>query len=311
MNQAFKPRGIIPAHITPFREDFSLDETELRRHISHLAGVDGVNAIISNGHAGEVTALTDGEYIRVIEVAKDEAGKDFPIISGVVCETAKAAAEKARIAQRAGADGILLFPPNVFGLGGTVTSDLPRRFVSTVAEKADIPIVLFQFSVESKMAYTTDTLVSLVEDIPSIVAIKEGSDDLQRYEENLRALRRCENQVSILCTNNTKLLPSLAVGGDGIISGSGSVIAELLAQLFHGIENNDLFAAREVYQKMFPLMQVFYRTPLLDMHNRMKAALKLLGRQKRAVVREPLAPIGPEEQERIRQALVESGLLNG
>ena len=256
-----------------------------------------------------MTALTDAEYIHVIETAKDVVGKDYPIISGVVEQTAQKAAERAKIAEAAGADAILLFPPNLFNLGASNTSELPYRFVAGVAEKTDIPIVVFQFSMQSHIAYTTDTLVRMVENIPSIVGIKEGTDEMQRYEDNFRALRACKHQVSILCTNNTKLLPSLAIGADGIISGSGSVISAFLAELFHHVENNDLFAAREVYEKMYPLMRVFYADPVIDMHNRMKVALKLLGLQKYAVSRNPLLPIVPEEEKRIRQALIQSGML--
>lgn len=310
MSQTLHLHGVIPAHLSPFREDYSLDDEELRRHIRALSAVDGVDAIISNGHAGEVTSLTDGEYVHVIEVAKEVVGKDYPIISGVVEQNAQKAAERAKLAQQAGADAVLLFPPNLFHLGATNTSELPYRFVAGVAERTDISIVLFQFSVQSKMAYTTQTLVRMVENIPSIVGVKEGTDDMQYYEDNFRALRSCARQVSILCTNNTKLLPSLAIGGDGIISGSGSVIAAYLAKLFHSVEQNDLFAARQIYEKMYPLMRVFYANPVIDMHNRMKVALKCLGLQKRAVSRDPLLPIAPEEEARIRQALIQSGLLH-
>lgn len=302
-------RGVIPAHLSPFREDYTLDEEQLRQHIRSLAGIQGVNGIISNGHAGEVTALSEAEYVRVVEVAKEEAGRDFPIISGIVCDTARGAVQRGKLAKAAGAEALLIFPPNLFGSGGTLTADMPYRFFSDIAEGLDLPLIIFQFSVESHMAYTTQTLVKLVEEIPSVIAIKEGSNNLQRYEENLRALRACQRPVSILCTNNTKLLPSLAVGGDGIISGSGSVISQLLVQLWTAVEDNDLFRARQVYARMFPLMQVFYAPPLLDMHSRMKVALQLLGQQKYAVPRPPLLPIAPQERESIRRALAEAGLL--
>mgnify|MGYP005797630085 CR=1 FL=1 len=305
----WQPYGVIPAHISPFQEDFQLDEPELRRHIRDLADTEGVTGIISNGHAGEVTSLTQKEYARVLEVVRDEVGENFPVISGVVCETAAAAVKQAILAKEAGADAILLFPPNLFQNGGTKTSELPYRYVSTIAEKADIPIFLFQFALESRCAYSTETLVQLVKKIPNIIAIKEGSNDLQRYEENYRAIKAVRSSVSILTTNNTKLLPSLAIGGDGIISGSGCIIAPLLVQLFQAVERNDLFAARESYARLFPVMQVFYAEPALNMHNRMKVALKLLERQTRAIVREPLMPLTSEEQEKIRCALIQSRLL--
>ena len=302
-------RGVIPAHLTPFLDDYSLDEVELTRHIRTLAAINGVNGIISNGHAGEVTSLSTKEYTRVLEIAKKETAGNIPIISGVLADTPDSAITQGKLAQQAGADGLLLFPPNLFNLGATCSWEIPYRFVASVADHVDLPIILFQFSLESRCAYTTETLVRLVENIPNIVAIKEGTNDLQRYEENFRALRMCSNHVSILCTNNTKLLPSLAIGGDGIISGSGSVIANLLVELWNAIETNNLFQAREVYAQMFPVMQVFYASPLLNMHSRMKVALKLMGLQNSAVSRPPLLPIDPEEQERIAVALRKSGLL--
>ena len=302
-------RGVYPASLTPFREDYSLDEGELCRHIRDLSSVRGVSGIIANGHAGEVTSLSSREYSRILELAKQTVGDTFPIISGVLSDTPGGAIEIAKRAKSAGADAILLFPPNVFTLEAAKDGEIPYRFISSVADAVEIPIVVFQFSIASGVGYSTDTLVRLVENIPSIVGIKEGSDQLQRYEENLRALRACSHQVAILCTNNTKLLPSLAVGGDGIISGSGSVIANLHAALWEAIEQNDLHRARAVNDQIFPLTQVFYRAPIINMHNRMKVALQLLGRQKYAVARPPLLPIQAEEREAIRAALAESGLL--
>jgi 4-hydroxy-tetrahydrodipicolinate synthase len=57
------------------------------------------------------------------------------------------------------------------------------------------------------------------------------------------------------------------------------------------------------------LARVFYADPFVDMHNRMKEALVLLGRLTRAVVRPPLVKLGAAEIERIRVALVDAGLL--
>ena len=55
---------------------------------------------------------------------------------------------------------------------------------------------------------------------------------------------------------------------------------------------------------------MFYADPFVDMHNRMKEALVLLGRLPAAVVRPPLVKLGAAEIERIRLALVEAGLLD-
>ncbi len=93
------------------------------------------------------------------------------------------------------------------------------------------------------------------------------------------------------------------------MSGSGSVIADLQAQLFRAVRANDLATARRLNDRIWPTAEVFYAEPAVDMHNRMKEALVLLGKLPRATVRPPLMKLPAVEIERIRRALVSAGLL--
>ena len=88
------------------------------------------------------------------------------------------------------------------------------------------------------------------------------------------------------------------------------MIADLQARLFRAVAANDLAEARRLNDRIHPLMAVFYADPFVDMHNRMKEALVLLGRLPRAVVRPPLVKIREAEIARIREALVAAGLLD-
>ena len=88
-------------------------------------------------------------------------------------------------------------------------------------------------------------------------------------------------------------------------------MAKMHAEMFKCIENNDLFGSREVYERMYPLVRTFYAPPAIDMHNRMKVALKLLGLQKYAVPRDPMIKVSAEEEERIKEALIKSRMLEG
>jgi 4-hydroxy-tetrahydrodipicolinate synthase len=94
-----------------------------------------------------------------------------------------------------------------------------------------------------------------------------------------------------------------------LLSGSGSVIADLQAKLFRAVQANDLAEATRLNDRIDPLARVFYADPFVDMHNRMKEALVLLGKLPRATVRPPLVKIERTESARIRQALVDAGLL--
>ena len=106
------------------------------------------------------------------------------------------------------------------------------------------------------------------------------------------------------------MVDGVAIDGPaGLLSGAGSVIADLQVALFEAIQANDLAAARAANDRIYPVAQAFYRAPFLDMHNRMKVCLQLLGRIDAAVVRPPLMSLTSAEIEELKAALVASGLL--
>ena len=82
-NDQFDARGVIPACLLPFDADLEIDEPAYRRHLSDLAGVDGITAITVNGHAAEVHALSFEEQRRGIEIARDEVGGELPLVAGI------------------------------------------------------------------------------------------------------------------------------------------------------------------------------------------------------------------------------------
>ena len=95
----------------------------------------------------------------------------------------------------------------------------------------------------------------------------------------------------------------------GLLSGAGSVIADLQVELFNAMQRNDLALAQTINDRIYPLAQAFYRAPFLDMHNRMKECLVLLGRLDEAVVRPPLQKLKETEISFLEEALVDAGLL--
>ncbi|MBP0495333.1 dihydrodipicolinate synthase family protein [Pararoseomonas indoligenes] len=301
--------GIWPASLTPFDRDGAIDEAALRAHLRQLAGTPGVRALVVNGHAGETGSLDRSERKRVVQIAHEVAGEATGVVAGIVTEDPRAACDLARDAREAGADAILLFPPLLFAGGAEVRPDMVLRFFHAVAEAAALPIIVFQLSRPAGLGYAPDLLARLLREVPSIIAVKEGSDVVSSYEDNLLVLAGCGRKVSMLTSNNSWLLASLALGGDGILSGIGSVASGILAEMHEAIARGDLAAARRANGRLRPLVRVFYRRPALDMHNRMKTALNLMGLMPNPAPRAPLLPIEAGEREEIRRALVAAGLL--
>ncbi len=305
-----KFQGIIPANLLPFTPDYSIDEPEYRRHLSWLANVRGVTAITCNGHAAEVSSLTREERRRALDIAADEIGGRIPLIAGIFTDSTLEAVTLGRDARAGGAAGLLVFPPTLFTWGAQLRPEMVYRYFAMIAEAVDLPIIVFQYPPAAGAGYSPETLAKLTE-IPHVVGVKDWSNDIVAFERNLRALRATGREVAMLSSYSASLFATFALGADGTISGMGSVVADLQAQLFEAVQRGDLETARKLNGRLRPLADVFYAPPTLDQHNRMKEALVILGRLKRAVVRPPLQPISDGEREKIRAALIGSGLLPG
>jgi 4-hydroxy-tetrahydrodipicolinate synthase len=303
----FVPEGVIPAVLLPFHDDLSIDEKSFRRHLTDVAAVQGIAAITINAHATEVASCTFDEQRRVLEITQDEIGAKTPIINGIYAEGSLEAAKLARMAQEGGASALLVFPPGPFTLGQR--PEMALAHFQRIADASDLPIIVFEYPLASGQGYPLDTLLKLFDKVPTIRAIKDWTPQVPLHERHIRTLQSLDKPVNVLSTNSAWLLSSLVLGAKGLLSGSGSVIADLQARLFRAIQANDLAEARRLNDRIYPTAEVFYADPFVDMHNRMKEALVLLGKQPRAVVRSPLVKLSQAEIDRIRVALMKAGLL--
>jgi 4-hydroxy-tetrahydrodipicolinate synthase len=300
----YLPHGVIPAVLLPFFDDLSIDEQSFRAHLRDVAAVDGLSAVTINAHSTEVASCTFDEQRRVLDIAQDEIGNSIPIVNGVWADGSLEAARIAKMAEAGGASALLVFPPAPFTLGQSPAMAIEH--FKRIADASSLPIIAFQYPLATGQGYPPDTLLRLVEAVPSIRAIKDWTNNVQLHEWQIRTLQGLARPVNVLTTHSSWLFSSLVLGCKGLLSGSGSVIADLQARLFRAVAGGDLAAAKALNDRIYPLARAFYADPFADMHNRMKEALVLLGRLPRAVVRPPLVKLGPAEIERIRVALLDA-----
>jgi len=301
------PAGVIPAVLLPFNEDLSIDERSYRAHLRDVASVAGVSAITVNAHASEVASCTFDEQRRVLEISKEELG-DLPIVNGIYADGSLEAARLAKMAEQGGASALLIFPSAIYNFGQR--PEMAVAHFKRIADAASLPLILFQYPLAGGQGYPLATLEKIFDAVPTVRAIKDWCANPQLHDRQIRLLQSRARPVNVLTTHSSWLFSSLVLGCNGLLSGSGSVIADLQAQLFAAVKKNDLKAAKAIHDRIMPTVEVFYTEPWVDMHNRMKEALVLLGKLPRAVVRPPLVKLSQEEIERIRAALVAAGLLN-
>ncbi len=303
----YVPHGVIPAVLLPFAEDLSIDEPSFRKHLSDVAPTEGISAITVNAHSTEVASCTFDEQRRVLAIAQDEIGGRLPIVNGIWADGSLEAARIARMAEEGGASALLVFPPAPFTLGQSAA--MAVEHFKRIADASSLPLIAFQYPLATGQGYPRDTLLKMAEEVPTLRAIKDWAGNVQQHEMQIRELQSLKRPVNVLTTHSSWLFSSLVLGCNGLLSGSGSVIPELQSALFQAVKADDLATAKRLNDRIYPLARVFYSDPSVDMHNRMKEALVLLGRLPRAVVRPPLVKLGRAEIDRIRAALVEAGLL--
>src|SRR3981081_1699467 len=300
------PHGVIPAVLLPFNDDLSIDEKSFRRHLGDVTGTQALSATPINAHSTEVASCSFEEQRRVLDIAQDEIGERLPIVNGIWADGSVEAARTARRAAEGGASALLVFPPAPFTMGQS--PEMALAHFERIADASDLPIIVFQYPLATGQGYPRDTLLKMVEQVPTIRAIKDWAGNVPQHEMHIRTLQSLPRPVNVLSTHSAWLFSSLVLGCNGLLSGSGSVIADLQARLFDAVQRTDRAAARALNARIDPLARVFYAEPWADMHNRMKEALVLLGRLPRAVVRPPLVKLSRAKIGQIGDALVEPGL---
>ena len=304
----YVPQGVIPAVLLPFHDDLSIDEAAYRAHLRDVASVAGLGAITTNAHASEVASCTFEEQRRILEITQEEVGARLPIVNGIYAEGSLEAQRLARMAAAGGASALLVFPSGIYTFGHR--PEMALEHFRRIADATDLPLIAFQYPLAGGQGYPMSTLERICDEVPTVRAVKDWCASPLLHERQIRALQSRPRPVNVLTTHSSWLFSSLVLGCKGLLSGSGSVIADLHVRLFQAVQDQDLAKARGIHERIYPTAEAFYADPFVDMHNRMKEALVLLGRLPRAVVRPPLVKLPADEIERIRRALIAAGLLD-
>lgn len=304
-SQSFE--GIYAATVNPMNEDYSFDEAALSQHVARVANVAGIHGLLINGHAGENFLTSAAEKKRVIEICRRELAKDCVLVTGVNAENSIDAAKQAADAAQAGANAVLIFPPNSWALGPHVDTVLNHHRM--IIESCDLPVMLYQAPVNAgAMAYDSALLSQLVQ-LPRVVGIKEGSWEVAAYEANRRLVKRIAPQVAVMASGDEHLLTGFILGSDGSQVSLAIIIPQIIVALDKAIKDGDIATAQRLHETIYPLAKAIYGTaPGSFATARLKVCLQLLGRIPSAVTRPPIGPLSKAEVSTLSHLLDELDL---
>ena len=184
----------------------------------------------------------------------------------------------------------------------------PSAIFQDVAKETGVPIIVHQYPDWTKASYSLEEMIEIAK-IPEVVAIKMGSRNFSRLENEYRILKREVPDVPHLTCHDEYLLASLLAGSDGALVGFAGFVPELIIALVHNALAGNYKEAKAVQEVVHQLNKVVYRLgePSSDAHQRMKVAMTLQGRFPGMTVRPPLRSLPEYEVDRIRRELAESG----
>jgi 4-hydroxy-tetrahydrodipicolinate synthase len=289
-------KGIIPAVVTPLKNDLTLDEEGLKEVINYLIE-NGVHGLFVSGSQGEAYALRIEERKRVIEVAVKEANGRVPVYAGTGDVATANVIELSKHALDVGADAVSIVTPYFLKPS---QSELFEHY-KEIAESVDLPIILYNNPKRTGVNLDAPTVSSLAK-IDNIIGIKDSSGDLALTAEYIYS---CPKDFAVLAGMDSLILATLLYGGKGAIAATANFAPRLVVEIYESFVKGDIRKAREFQFKLFPFRLAFNlgTFPVV-----VKEAMELIGRPS-GPARSPVRALSQENREKLKNLLIEGGLL--
>ncbi|HXU51152.1 MAG TPA: 4-hydroxy-tetrahydrodipicolinate synthase [Casimicrobiaceae bacterium] len=288
--------GSLVAIVTPMHDDGALDFDALRRLIDwHVA--EGTSAIVIVGTTGESPTVDVAEHQALIRTAVEHVAGRIAVIAGTGANSTAEALALTTFARDAGADACLSVVPYY---NKPSQEGLYRHF-RTIAERVDLPVILYNVPGRTGCDLANDTVVRLAE-LPNIAGIKDATGDLVRHVDLVRRLRK-HRDFRFYSGNDDTALAYMLLGGHGVISVSANVAPRAVAEVCKAALAGDVATARAGNERLMPLhIKLFVEANPIPV----KWALAELGRIRNAL-RLPMVPLSTPFHDVVRAALREAG----
>lgn len=292
MSTAPDIHGIIAYPVTPFTADgTTVDTGKLAALVDALVD-DGVHAIAPLGSTGETAYLTEAEFDCVVDTTVGVVDRRVPVIVGASDLTTANTVRRARHAEAAGADAVMILPVSYWKLSEREIS----RHYATIGAAIGIPIMAYNNPATSGIDMRPELLVQMFADIDNLTMVKESTGDLGRM---LRIHELSGGVLPFYNGSNPLVLDALIAGAAGWCTAAPNLRPQPCLDLYQAVRGGDLQRARLIYEDLAPLLRFIVGGGL---PTTVKAGLELLGRGVGAP-RPPLLPLTADDLEVLKGIL--------
>lgn len=287
--------GSIPAIVTPFKKNGSLDLPALKKFVEfQIEG--GIDAIVPCGSTGEAATMNEQEYQEVIETVVKQVKSRIPVIAGAGSNDTKKAINFSKIAKKAGADALLHVTP----FYNKPTPDGLVAHFKAVAGASGLPIVIYNVPGRTGSNVAPSVIIRIAREVPQVRAVKEASGSIIQMMEIIKlAATGGPKDFAVLSGDDAFTLPLIAAGGQGIISVVCNEIPKQFSDMVHAALDKDFDKARTLHYQLWDLMNVnFIESNPIPV----KTALSLMGKIELGL-RLPLVEMEEGNKEKLKKIL--------
>ena len=224
-----------------------VDPDGVARLVEHVID-GGVHGVLALGSTGETASLDERSRRMVLDCVIKAAGGRVPVLCGVAQSQLASAVAEVDAAAKAGADAALVAPPFYYPTDQAGV----LAFYRAVAERASIPILVYNIPQFTKIVMEPATLAALATE-GAVQGIKDSSRDFEYFEGVCIATRGVAG-FRVFTGSDTMLVASLAVGGSGTICGAGNIAPDWVVRMYDEFTRGDLDAARGSQDRLFELV---------------------------------------------------------
>jgi 4-hydroxy-tetrahydrodipicolinate synthase len=289
--------GVHTALATPFQNG-KIDEAAFRRLIDYQFD-NGITGVVPAGTTGESPTLTYEEHDRIVELAIEFTAGRGVVIAGTGSNSTAEAIQMTQAAEKAGAQGSLQVCPyyNKPSQAGLVAH------FRAIAESTALPIILYSVPGRCGVEIGVETVATLAESCPNIVAIKEAGGNAERVSQLTAAT---PESFEILSGDDSLTLPFISLGGCGVISVASNLIPGPMTELVASANAGDFSKALSIHEQYYPLFNAFLKLDTNPVPIKAALALRgLIGSE----LRLPLVPMESPKVEHLRNLMASLNLI--
>ncbi len=286
-------KGTCTAAITPFTKD-GIDYKSFEKQIEFQIANE-IDALCILGTTGEAPTITDKEYEEIAKFAYDKIAGRVKFILGSGSNCTKHAIEKSQLAQKIGADGLLVVTPyyNKCTQKGLV------KYYNEICDSVDIPVLCYNVPARTGVNILPTTMAEIAEH-KNIGGIKEACGNMEQICETARLIR---GKTALYSGDDNLNLAMMSIGSMGLISVASNIAPKEVgdvARLYYAGRNKE---ATELQERLLPLIDMMFVevNPIP-----VKKASELIGLGS-GILRGPLTELEPEHTVELIKTLKDFG----